>query len=141
MKKNLLILIWLVVITFILNLIWENLQMPLYTGYISYVIWGISCIKASLGDILIVLAMFIPVVIFRNKFDWFKNYTKLDLIIFLCVGLLISIGFEKFALATNRWQYSSLMPIIPLVNVGLSPVLQMMLLPFVTLKIINTITK
>lgn len=141
MKKNLLILFWLVIITFVLNLLWENLQMPLYTGYISHVIWGISCVQASLGDILIVLAMFIPVAIFRNKFDWFKNYTKIDLIIFLGIGLLIAIGFEKFALATNRWQYSSLMPIIPLVNVGLSPILQMLFLPFVTLKIINYITK
>jgi len=141
MKKNLLILIYLVAVTFILNLIWENLQMPLYTSYVWHAIWGINCVKASLGDILIVLLMYIPIAVYKNKFAWFKNYTKTDIIIFLGIGLLIAIGFEKFALATNRWQYSSFMPIIPFINVGLSPILQMLILPFVTLKIVNTITK
>lgn len=141
MKKNFLTLINLVVITFILNLIWENLQMPLYTGYAWHAIWGINCVKASLGDIRIVLVMYISVAVFRNKFDWFRNYSKVDIFLFLVIGLFISIGFEKFALVTNRWQYSDLMPIIPFIYVGLVPVLQMLILPFLTLKIINSIKK
>jgi hypothetical protein len=45
------------------------------------------------------------------------------------VGALGAVGLEWYALASGRWSYNERMPIVPLVNVGLWPVLQMTLLP------------
>lgn len=137
MKNNLKILIGLVTITFILNLVWENLQMTLYTGYAPHILWGINCLVATLGDILIVLVMYAVVAIKSGKFNWAKNYKRADIFLFLGLGVLIAIFFEKYALATNRYEYSSSMPVIPLIKVGLIPVLQMLILPIVSIEIIK----
>ena len=47
------------------------------------------------------------------------------------VGALGAVGLEWYALASGGWSYNERMPIVPLVNVGLWPVLQMTLLPSV----------
>jgi hypothetical protein len=45
------------------------------------------------------------------------------------VGALTAIALEHVALATGRWTYNSLMPVIPLLDAGLWPILQMSVLP------------
>ena len=45
------------------------------------------------------------------------------------LGAVTAVAVERIALATGRWTYNPLMPIVPLLQVGLWPVLQMTLLP------------
>ena len=45
-------------------------------------------------------------------------------------GLLLGAGIEWRALAAGRWTYTAAMPIVPLLNVGLLPVLQLLVLPW-----------
>jgi hypothetical protein len=47
------------------------------------------------------------------------------------VGALTAVTLERVALATGRWTYNGLMPVIPLLDAGLWPVLQMSILPLV----------
>ncbi|MGE3509042.1 MAG: hypothetical protein AB7N65_09190 [Vicinamibacterales bacterium] len=49
------------------------------------------------------------------------------------LGVTTAIVVERVALAGGRWTYNSLMPIIPIVHVGLWPVAQMAVLPVITL--------
>lgn len=48
------------------------------------------------------------------------------------LGAMTAVGLERVALTTDRWTYNALMPIIPVLNVGFWPVLQMTVLPVVT---------
>lgn len=50
-------------------------------------------------------------------------------------GALTAIGLELAAVATGRWTYNELMPLVPVVNVGLWPVLQMGILPVLTVRL------
>ena len=52
-------------------------------------------------------------------------------------GALTAIWVEYAALKSGRWTYNALMPIVPIVEVGLWPVLQMSLLPPVGLLIVT----
>lgn len=45
------------------------------------------------------------------------------------VGAASAIGVERWALITNRWTYTTAMPIVPLLGVGLWPTLQMTIIP------------
>lgn len=45
------------------------------------------------------------------------------------LGALTATWLERWALAEGRWTYNALMPIVPVVGVGLWPVMQMALLP------------
>lgn len=51
------------------------------------------------------------------------------LVLLGALGAVTAIAVERLALETGRWTYNSLMPIVPFVQVGLWPVLQMTLLP------------
>jgi len=141
MKRNYIVLVWMVVISFVFNLIWENLQMPLYAGYIETSFFGIKCLLASMGDVIIFLSIYILIAMKNRKFLWFLNYSKMNYIILFVLGILVAVIVEKFALASGRWEYAYNMPIIPIVNVGLTPVLQMFTLSVATIGIIKLLYK
>lgn len=116
--------------TFILNFIWEISQAFLYAPHYVGIAGLITVhLRASLGDILIIfIILALDVIIFRNFYKEKKSNTiRFSAIIF--IGLILATLVEKYALATGRWAYNPLMPIIPWLNVGLTPILQMMLIP------------
>lgn len=125
-------MIWLYLfsITFILNFFWEVAQTPLYAPHFDGV-WGLILVhlKASGGDVLMVgIILILNAVIFR-KWSWFCGFNKNKIILTVFWGFILAAGVEFYALSTNRWGYNDLMPIIPILNVGLTPTLQMMILP------------
>jgi len=56
-------------------------------------------------------------------------------------GAVTAVAVERFALETGRWTYNELMPIVPLVNVGLWPLAQMLVLPPLTLHLVKAMLK
>lgn len=122
----------LLAFVFGLNFIWEISQMFLYEDHVTS-FWNFMLvhIKASLGDVLIFLIIYvIGTLIFQNRKWFLKNYSAIY-IFASAFGFAIAIIIEKYALATGRWQYNDLMPIIPFFKVGLSPVLQLVIIPFI----------
>lgn len=116
-------------ISLVLNLVWENLQAPLYQGYDSFWQHLPICSVASLGDVLIILVLYFVMAVVNKDIHWITKMSKSDVLILIVIGALVAVGIEKWALATERWQYGSAMPLIPYVEVGLLPVIQMSLLP------------
>lgn len=129
LRHKIQILLSIVGISFSLNLIWENLQAPLYQGYSNFWQHFLICFVASLGDVLIILFLYFVLAIIRKDIFWIKRIHKNDIVITIILGALVTVGMEKWALATLRWQYASAMPLIPYIEVGLLPVLQMIVLP------------
>lgn len=126
MKK----IIYISAIAFVLNFFWEISQAFLYAPHFSGVSGLIAVhIIASLGDVLMVyLILIFNHIIFKSIFSN-KLSSKARFIGIALIGFITGIVIEKYALATGRWSYDSLMPIIPLFDVGLVPVLQMTMLP------------
>lgn len=121
-----------------LNFLWEISQMFLYQKHSDRLIDFVFVhIKASLGDVLIFIIIYIiGFFIFKNK-KWFL-LRKNSVYIFSAVcGFIIAVIIERYALSTGRWAYNDLMPMIPLLDVGLLPILQMILLPLFFTKILK----
>ena len=117
------------VISFILNEVWELLQMPLYSS--SYYNLGhvVFCTLGALADMIMVLLLYVCFgFIYKNPFwIWQSNWFKIFVVMLTgAVGAVLS---EKRHLKIGSWAYDQSMPIVPFVNVGLSPVLQFFLLP------------
>ncbi|UCF96547.1 MAG: hypothetical protein JSV89_15400 [Spirochaetaceae bacterium] len=123
-------------VAFIINYVWEMLQMPFYERMsfadpASY----LQCVQASFGDANIIIAIFgLGLFMFRN-WEWPKPLTLWKLAYLAVIGGSIAVSIELFALKAGKWRYSSLMPLLPLVRVGLIPFLQLLILPYLSYSI------
>ena len=118
-------------IAFVLHIIWENLQAPLFQGYESFVQHFSACFIGTIGDVIFTLFVCIMIALVKENFNWINTLNKKDLVVLIAVAFFFSIGIEQRALLFGRWDYADTMPIIPYLKVGLTPVLQMiLLLPF-----------
>jgi hypothetical protein len=121
------------VIAFGINLIWEMLQMPFYeqmafTDVGSY----LMCLKASFGDANIVIAIYgLGLLLFR-RWRWPLGMNLWKVLYLVAIGGTVAVLIEHFALRADRWSYSSLMPLLPLLGTGLIPFLQLIILPYLS---------
>lgn len=107
---------------FILNIIWEKIHSYLYLNYQGGRITNLILLRASFWD-----AMYISVfwVIFSIQPVLSKNIWFV-----IPLGFLLSSVIEIWALKSGRWAYRSVMPRIPVLNVGVTPVLQIGLIAY-----------
>lgn len=135
MKKTQLVF-YVFIIGFLLNLVWENAQAPLYEGYTNFWDHFMICFWASLVDAAVVLLLYGLLSFWYKDFYWVQdlNWKSVAVLVFLGGG--IAIGFEQWAFKNNMWSYKNNMPVI-FSGIGLSPLLQMMLLPLLTFYIIR----
>jgi len=125
------VLIHLLCIAFlaaVFHFIWESLHVGLYTGYsglsgsLPITVW------ATIGDVTYVLASVLFLSLVKYEFQWMSAPQWADIAGLAILGAGIALYVEYKALALERWSYLPAMPIIPGLEVGLSPVVQMTLL-------------
>lgn len=116
-------------LAFIINFAWEIIQSPLY--YVAYYsVQHIAfCALASVADAIMVLLIYFSFALIYKNPLWIKNLTALRIFVLMLVGAIGAIVAEMRHLSAGNWAYDKSMPILPAVDVGLSPVLQFMLLP------------
>lgn len=126
----------------ILNFVWELGQAFLYVGMnYDWVMIG-HCFKASLGDGLILWLIYLTGLLIFRKLCWFAYPSMSHYAVMLTAGLIISIIVELVGLdVLNRWAYTESMPIIPILDIGLVPVLQMLLLPPIIFALVALLAK
>lgn len=116
----------------LLSFVWEMLQMPLFKGMGLNIQSIIFCALAAVADtVMVLLLYFIFAVIYKDSF-WVKRLTAQRIAILIVIGGIGAILAELRHLSAGTWNYSTSMPLLPFVNVGLVPVLQFMLLPVLT---------
>lgn len=120
------------VIAFILNLYWELAQLNLYKNAV-YDISHISfCSLGSIADAIMVTLIYLLFSMILKNEKWIENVHLYQISIMVILGAVGAVLSEKRHLSIGTWEYSNLMPLIPILNVGLSPVLQFILLPGIT---------
>ena len=121
--------------SFVMHLVWENAQMPFFeSGEAS--LWDVfaMCLSATAtGDMLFMLTLYLTVAIIHKKLWWLSDCGTYShpatWVVPLIIGVLLAVSFELWAVhAVHRWEYSS-MPLVPVVHVGVTPVLQMIVIP------------
>jgi hypothetical protein len=121
----------LFIVAVLLNYAWELAQAPLYVGVERYnvaVFW--HCFIASLGDGLMVMLIFAAGWITLHRWDWFKQPGVVGYLVMAAAGLVLAISVEWVAVhILERWQYTEQMPTLPVLGVGLVPIVQMLILP------------
>ncbi len=117
------------VLSLLLNLAWEVIQMPLYKDA-SFDIQAIAfCGLAAVVDAIMVLLIYFVLALIYKEPLWIKHLNLKRTLIIVLIGGTGAVLVEIWHLSQDNWDYASSMPILPFVNVGLSPVLQFMLLP------------
>ncbi len=118
-------------VAFILNLGWEHLMLPLYSGYAALGSgWRLN-VWAAGWDVFYVLVITVLVALQKRDKEWMLKQRARDFSTSALLAFLVALFVEYKALYLGRWGYSPLMPIIPLLGVGLTPVIQMSVLaPF-----------
>lgn len=114
----------------VLNWFWEMIQMPAYNELAGRS-WSealVPCTLATFGDVAITLAIYAVGAVAAGRLRWgmsggWNVYTAAALL-----GAASATAIEWGALGSGRWSYSESMPIVPVLGVGLWPLLQLTLL-------------
>lgn len=111
---------------------WEMAQAPFFTGMpAGWVRATLMCAQATLGDGVLVAAVAIAGTLLYGDRRWFVPPAPLRYVVAVVVGGALQIAVEwVMVYRLNRWGYASGQPILPVVGLGILPVLQpIVLLP------------
>jgi len=115
--------VYLAVISFALNWVWEIAQMSAYrTAEKS---WGEAlflCTFATVVDVLAVVAIYGAATVLFGRRGW-KFYLTTSLL-----GAVSVVVFEKVAFAFGWWSYNKQMPVVPVIGIGILPFMQLVIL-------------
>jgi hypothetical protein len=117
-----------VVVAVALNYPWEMVQAVLYEpmGSIAEASW--RCFVASLGDAAMIVMIFVMGWLVYRRHLWFQRRNSGRIAFAAVVGALIGVAVEWWGVSTGRWEYDERMPRVPVLQLGLVPLLQMPLL-------------
>ena len=112
---------------------WEMLQAPFFTGMPEdWVAATAICALATLGDGVLVALMTAGALLYRDG-RWFVPPSPSRYAVIVAIGVALQIVVEwVMVYRLDRWAYAANQPILPVVRVGILPVLQpIVLLPLV----------
>ncbi len=122
----------LALFAFLLHFAWELVQVPLYADMATaaHADATLVCLKATLGDVAMALVAYWGAAVWMRDRRWLFGPTPAALAIYLLIGLLLTVVFELLATGPlERWRYGAAMPVVPGLGVGLSPLMQWVLIP------------
>ncbi len=133
--------IYILAIGFFLNFVWENSQFILYGGTTTLYPRPIVTALGTLVDVCIIMVIYaIMAAIFKNTM-WLKAFSLQKGIMSIVLGFIAIVINEKVGLGLNAWYYAEKMPVLPWLKIGLTPALQMTILPLLTFYITGFIIR
>lgn len=136
--------IQLIMLALPLELLWEIAQFPLYKvwqeGDWSYILYGLA--HCTLGDLLILLVVYWLVALLNRNRYWYQRSIFLNGLLFTVFGTAYTIYSEIINVRVRgTWEYTELMPIVPVIDIGGMPFLQWVLIPPVLLWLMRLLTR
>ena len=125
----------ILIFALLLNYPWEFLQAPFFEGMAVASHWDAVkvCTRAAVGDAVITLFAYWGVAVGASDRWWFRTTSRVQMLGFIAAGVIITVAIEHFATQSMDpawgWRYADTMPTVPGVGVGLTPLLQWILLP------------
>jgi len=117
--------------SFFLNFFWEVVQTYFYTlkdSPFRNMLYG--WIHCTFGDVLLTLGSFWLVSIVSRNRRCSLKLNRLNFIGFIMIGIIGTVISERVNVhILKSWVYNQSMPIIPWLNVGLTPILQWVIIP------------
>jgi hypothetical protein len=123
--------------SFVLNWLWEMAQMFAYEEMAGRA-WPqtvFTCTVATFGDVLTTLAVYGCIALIRRNVHWRLDASWRDYALAGALGAAIAVAIEKVAITSNQWSYTDAMPVVPMIQVGLLPLLQLTLLIPLTISV------
>lgn len=122
----------------IAHLSWETLQLPLYTIWKNGTLGEIAfaVIHCTVGDLMIAASTLIAAIVVGRSRSWPRGDWKRVTVLTIVFGLSYTAYSEWFNVyVRHAWAYSSAMPMVRIggIELGLSPLLQWLIVPIVTL--------
>ncbi len=116
------------------HLIWEVVQLPLYTIWRTGTPRGIAfaVFHCTAGDLIIATLSLVAALVCFGGSAWPRG----RFIPVVAATLVIGIGYTFYSEWLNTtvrktWAYSELMPTLPILGTGLSPLLQWLIVPMI----------
>jgi hypothetical protein len=125
--------------SFFLNFFWEVVQTYFYTlkdSPFRTMLYG--WIHCTLGDVLLTLLPFWFISMMSRNRRWFLSLNRLNFIGLMTIGVVSTVISERVNVhILKSWAYNQSMPIIPWLNVGLTPILQWVIIPPVAILLVR----
>lgn len=126
------------------NLLWESAHLPLYTVWnesdFGFLVFTVA--HCTGGDVLIALSAFALAFILVGHTQWPRRRFTAVATLTVVFGLAYTVFSEWVNVVVRQtWAYSDLMPVIPVINSGLSPIAQWLVIPVVGLAWARCTTK
>jgi hypothetical protein len=119
-------------ITLIGHLAWEAAQIPLYTIWVEGT-WGeitLAVLHCTGGDVLIAMSSLLLALFVFGSGAWPRERAIPVLIATIITGVGYTIFSEWLNIVVREaWAYRDIMPVIPIIDAGLAPVLQWVVVP------------
>ncbi len=121
---------------FLLNLLWEGIQAPLFVfeqQFSPFLLSGCLLFCSGVDVIMTLTAYWVLSVAVRDRY-WFLLKKLRHWFSFVSIGLILALVSEYTAIHYRTlWQYSERMPVVPGLDIGLTPLLQWLILPPIVL--------
>ena len=120
----------------ILHLIWEVIQLPLYTIWSEPIAkQAFAVLHCTVGDVMIAALTLLTALAVLAPSGWPRSGTRTVWLLLLILGLGYTVYSEWLNVSVRRsWTYAPLMPTLPLIGTGLSPLLQWIIVPTLVIR-------
>lgn len=122
----------LLVLALPLEAVWETAQLPLYTLWYrndwSYILYSLA--HCTVGDLLILLVAYELVAALVRSRHWFAGPVRPAGALFTFIGAAYTVYSELInTVPGGAWEYTAQMPRVPVFDIGVTPLLQWILIP------------
>jgi hypothetical protein len=114
------------------HLLWEVAHLPLYTIWLTGTAGELAfaAVHCTGGDILITVSTIVLALLLVASPDWPRARARPVLLTAIGFGVGYTIFSEWLNIEVRQaWAYRDIMPVIPLIDAGLSPIMQWILIP------------
>ena len=114
---------------FLLHFVWEWLQCPLFFVHRQSPPTLRAMLVATLGDMFLTwIAQLVMALVTRRWFWALRPWSRAETLSLISCGVVLGVGTEYWALATGRWAYTEMNPLVPGTGISALPVAQLVVL-------------
>lgn len=128
--------------SFSLFFVWEMGQATFFASMQERLFWDatMECLRAAGGDLVLSAIAFGAAALVARWSLWPRKQKLVGpLLLFLAVGLAVTVAYELYATSRGKWTYAESMPLVA--GIGLLPLLQWTIIPLIQVALFRGISR